>query len=243
MAKERLDKLISSQSMMTRSEASKLIRSGNVKVNGDVVKNTSSKADTENDVIEVCGEVINYKKHIYIMLNKPQGVVSASRDNSEKTVVDLVPDNLKRPGLFPAGRLDKDTTGFVLITDDGDFAHDILSPRHHVDKTYLAGTDCLIDEEYLVRMREGMVLGDEKLMPAEIDLVCDSPSPVYKIVLREGRYHQIKRMTGATNAVLTSLKRIKMGSLDLDESLAPGECRELSSEEISMIKNMQTLSP
>lgn len=223
--------------MMTRSEASKLIRGGNVKINGKIIKNTSEKADPECDTIEVSGSVISYKKHIYIMLNKPQGVVSASRDPNDKTVIDLVPDELKRPNLFPAGRLDKDTTGFVLITDDGDFAHDILSPRHHVEKTYLAGTDCLIEESYLEQMREGMVLGEEKLMPAGIDLVSDSPSPVYRIVLKEGRYHQIKRMTGATNAVLTSLKRIRMGALDLDETLLPGECRELTAEETELIKN------
>lgn len=236
MAKERIDKLISSQSMMTRSEVSKLIRSGNVKVNGEVIKSTSAKADTQTDIIEVCGKIINYKKHIYIMLNKPQGVVSASRDPKDKTVIDLVPDEMKRPNLFPAGRLDKDTTGFVLITDDGDFAHDILSPRHHVEKTYLAGTDCLIEEKFLIEMRNGMTLGDEKLMEADIDLISDGDSPVYKIVLREGRYHQIKRMTGATNAVLTSLKRIKMGKLNLDESLAPGECRELTADELRLIR-------
>ena len=240
---ERLDKIIASQGKYSRSEVKKLVKAGLVRVNGAVVKASDIKCDVSTDEITVDGVSLKYKKHIYIMLNKPRGVISATEDPTQKTVIDLVPPELKRAGLFPAGRLDGDTTGFVLITDDGDFAHDILSPRHHVDKTYLAGTDCLIDEEYLVRMREGMVLGDEKLMPAEIDLVCDSPSPVYRIVLREGRYHQIKRMTGATNAVLTSLKRIKMGSLDLDESLAPGECRELSSEEISMIKNMQTLSP
>ena len=236
MSKERLDKLISSQSMMTRSDASKLIRSGNVKVNGAVVKNTSHKADTEVDSIEVGGVPFTYKKHIYIMLNKPSGIVSASRDNNEKTVVDLVPDNLKRPGLFPAGRLDKDTTGFVLITDDGEFAHDILSPRHHIDKTYLASTDVLIDEEYLESMRNGMILGDEQLLEAEIDLIENDGSPVYKIVLREGKYHQIKRMIGSTNAVLTSLRRIRMGNLDLDETLSPGECREITDEELKLVR-------
>lgn len=236
MSKERLDKLISSQSMMTRSEASKLIRSGNVKVNGAVVKNTSQKADTEVDSIEVCGVPFTYKKHIYIMLNKPSGIVSASRDNKEKTVVDLVPDELMRPGLFPAGRLDKDTTGFVLITDDGDFAHDILSPKHHIDKTYIATTDILIDEEYLEAMRNGMLLGEEQLLEAEIDLIENDGFPVYKIILREGKYHQIKRMIGSTNAVLTSLRRIRIGNLDLDEALAPGECREITDEELKLVR-------
>lgn len=235
MAKERLDKLISSQSMMTRSEASKLIKSGCVSVNGNQIRNTAFKADTDNDIIEVNGEKFSYKKHIYIMMNKPDGIVSASRDPKEKTVIDIVPDRLKRPGLFPAGRLDKDTTGFVLITDDGEFAHNILSPRHHIDKTYLAETSEIINESYLSEMRNGMLLGDEQLLEAEIDLVCNDNLPVYRIVLREGKYHQIKRMIASTNASLISLKRIKMGNLSLDNTLAPGECREITEEEFRLI--------
>lgn len=237
MAKERLDKLISSQSMMTRSDASKLIRSGCVSVNGIQVKNTAFKADTEADIIEVNGEKFCYKKNIYIMMNKPDGIVSASRDPKEKTVVDIVPDELKRPDLFPAGRLDKDTTGFVLITDDGEFAHNILSPRHHIDKTYLAETDEIINEDFLENMRSGMMLGDEQLLEAEIDLVENNVNPVYRIVLREGKYHQIKRMIASTNANLLSLRRIRMGNLDLDENLAPGECREITQDELKLIYN------
>lgn len=236
MAKERLDKLISSQSMMTRSDATKIIRSGAVTVNGSAVKNTSFKADPLVDIIKVGNETFVYKKHIYIMMNKPDGIVSASRDPKEKTVIDLVPDALKRPNLFPAGRLDKDTTGFVLITDDGDFAHNILSPRHHVEKTYLAETDCIIEDTFLENMRNGMMLGDEQLMEAEIELIRNENNPIYRIVLREGKYHQIKRMIGSTNAFLLSLTRIKMGKLDLDESLAPGECRELTAEELAQIQ-------
>ncbi len=232
---ERLDKIISSQSLTTRSEASKIIRAGNVKINGETIKNTSFKADTCSDKIEVFGKPLNYKKNIYIMLNKPQGVVSASRDPHEKTVVDLVPDELKRANLFPAGRLDKDTTGFVLITDDGEFAHDILSPRHHIEKTYLAQTDVEIEDCFLERMHNGMVLGEEQLMPAKVCLVKSHEEIVYKIILKEGRYHQIKRMIGATNAVLLSLHRIKMGNLDLDKNLKPGECKELSDAEINLI--------
>ena len=236
MAKERLDKLISSQSMMTRSEASKLIRSGVVSVNGSIIKNTSAKVDPDIDTIMVNNQKFVYKKHIYIMMNKPDGIVSASKDPKEKTVVDIVPEDMKRPNLFPAGRLDKDTTGFVLITDDGDFAHNILSPKHHIDKTYIAETDCIIEEHFLEDMRNGMLLGDEQLLEAEIDLIQNNENPVYRIVLREGKYHQIKRMIGSTNAVLISLKRIKMGNLDLDNSLAPGECREISEEEIRLIQ-------
>ena len=237
MVKERLDKIISSQSMMTRSDASKLIRSGAVAVNGTVVKNTSMKIDTDCDCITVNSMPFRYRKYIYIMMNKPDGIVSASRDTKEKTVVDLVPDELKRPDLFPAGRLDKDTTGFVLITDDGEFAHNILSPRHHVDKTYLATTDSIINDEYLEAMRSGMILGEEQLLEAEIDLEEGTDPPVYRIVLREGKYHQIKRMIASTNASLLALKRIKMGKLPLDPYLAPGECREITDEELKLIQN------
>lgn len=236
MPKERLDKIISSQSMMTRSDASRLIKGGCVKINSETVKNTSFKVDVINDKIEVNNEPFIYRKFIYIMLNKPSGIVSASRDPKERTVIDLVPDNLKRENLFPAGRLDKDTTGFVLITDDGEFAHNILSPKHHIEKTYLAVTDTIIREEYLENIRHGMTDNGDIFMPAQIELSENGKNPTYKIVLHEGKYHEIKRMIGVSNANLLSLKRIKMGQLYLDESLLPGECREISSEELKLIQ-------
>ncbi|MBQ8210376.1 MAG: rRNA pseudouridine synthase [Clostridia bacterium] len=237
MAKERIDKLIASQGMRSRSDAAKIIKSGKVCINGAVIKSTSFKADPDTDSIVIDGERFAYKKFIYIMMNKPQGVVSASRDPKEKTVVDLVPEEMKRPELFPAGRLDKDTTGFVLITDDGAFAHYILSPKHHIDKTYLATTDTIIDESYLEQMRNGMASGDEVFLPAQIELYENTDSPVYKITLHEGKYHQIKRMIAATNATLLALKRISMGALSLDGSLLPGECKELSDKEVAQLKS------
>lgn len=235
MKKERLDKIISSQSLMTRSDASRLIKGGCVKIDGATVKNTSFKVDPDVDSIEVNGEVFNYKEHVYIMMNKPSGIVSASRDPKEKTVVDIIPEDLLRPGLFPAGRLDKDTTGFVLITDDGDFAHNILSPKHHIDKTYLAQTDMIIEDGFIENIRNGMTSGDDVFMPAQIELYEDADTPVYKIILHEGKYHEIKRMIGASNATLLSLKRIKMGNLELDETLLPGECREITDNEKNLI--------
>lgn len=221
--------------MMTRSDASRLIKGGHVKINGVTVKSASEKADPESDVIEINSERFIYREHIYIMMNKPAGIVSASRDPKEKTVVDIVPDEMKRPNLFPAGRLDKDTTGFVLITDDGDFAHNILSPKHHIEKTYLAETDVIIEEQYLEDIRNGMTSGEDKFMPAEIELYENSANPVYKIILHEGKYHEIKRMIGASNAELLSLRRIKMGLLQLDEALKAGECREITDEEKDLI--------
>lgn len=235
MSKERLDKLISSQSMMTRSDASRLIKGGCVKINGVTVKNTAEKVDGTSDVIEINNERFVYKKYIYIMMNKSTGIVSASRDPKEKTVIDIVPQALKRPNLFPAGRLDKDTTGFVLITDDGDFAHNILSPKHHIEKTYLATTDVLIEDEYLDNIRNGMTSGEDTFMPSEIELIENDKNPVYKIILHEGKYHEIKRMIGASNANLTALKRIKMGNLSLDDNLQANECREITEEEKNMI--------
>lgn len=235
MPKERLDKLISSQSMMSRSDASRLIKGGCVKINGVTVKNTAEKVDGSADIIEINNQRFIYKKFIYIMMNKSTGIVSASRDPKEKTVIDIIPENLKRPNLFPAGRLDKDTTGFVLITDDGDFAHNILSPKHHIEKTYIATTDVLIENKYLDNIRNGMTSGEDTFMPAEIELIENSIEPIYKIILHEGKYHEIRRMIGASNANLISLKRIKMGNLSLDKKLKPNECREITDEEKNMI--------
>ncbi len=237
MAKERIDKLISSQGTLSRSDVGKIIKSGKVTVNGTLVKSPSVKVDPLADKIEIEGKGFLYKKYIYIMMNKPQGIVSASRDPKEKTVIDILPEEMKRAELFPAGRLDKDTTGFVLITDDGDFAHYILSPKHHIDKTYLATTNALIEDKYLELMKSGMTLGEEKLLPAQIELYDNKSYPVYKIILHEGKYHQIKRMIGATNAELIALKRTAMGSISLDPHLKEGECRELSEDEVRLIRN------
>lgn len=236
MAKQRIDKLIASQGTLTRSDAVKLIKSGAVAVNGKVIKSGSEKADPDSDIITVNSKRFVYKKNIYIMLNKPQGIVSASRDPKEKTVIDLVPDEFKREGLFPAGRLDKDTTGFVLITDDGEFAHNILSPKHHIRKTYIAETDELIAEHYIDEIKKGMILGEEQLLPAEIKLIAGEKNHTYEIVLHEGRYHQIKRMIASSEVTLLSLKRIKMGDLELDGKLAPGEMREITAEELNLIR-------
>lgn len=237
MKKERLDKIISNQLKYSRTDASKLIRGGNVSVNGVIVKDPATKVDGENDTIVTPNGEIVYEKYIYIMMNKPQGVVSASRSPNEKTVIDLLDESLKRKGLFPAGRLDKDTTGFMLITDDGDFAHNILSPKHHVEKEYLATTDNKISEDFLNEIRLGMTCGEDEFLPSEIELLEDGENPVYRIILHEGKYHQIKRMITKSGVTLLSLKRIRMGDLDLDSSLAPGEARKMTKKEIKLIKH------
>lgn len=236
MSLQRIDKIIASQGKYSRNDVRRLVRNGDVTVNGKTVGDSGMKVDPESDIISVCGENFGYSEYIYIMLNKPQGVVSASRSPGEKTVVDLVPDELKRSGLFPAGRLDKDTTGFVLITDDGAFAHDILSPKKHIEKTYIAVLDRAIGETELERFRSGVTLADGyECMPAHITPLTDDGLTV-EIKLREGKYHQIKRMAAACGSHVNQLRRISMGSLELDESLAEGECRLISAEELVKIK-------
>ncbi|MBR3802652.1 MAG: rRNA pseudouridine synthase [Clostridia bacterium] len=238
MSQQRLDKIIASQGKYSRSDVKKLARNGDITVNGKSVSDCGMKVDPEKDSITVCGESFGYSRFIYIMLNKPEGVVSASRSPGEKTVVDLVPEELYRDGLFPAGRLDKDTTGFVLITDDGAFAHDILSPKKHIEKTYIAQLDRPIGEAELDEFRSGITLGDGyECLPASISVLSDD-GLIVEIKLREGKYHQIKRMAAACGSHVNKLHRVSMGGLELDGSLNPGECRLLDDTELAKIKEV-----
>lgn len=235
--KIRLDKFISNQTGVSRSETKKLIKKGFAAVNGTAVKNAEFSVEPENDTVVFCGDTLSYKKYIYIMMNKPADVVSASRSPEERTVVDLVPDSMKRRGLFPAGRLDKDSTGFVLITDDGEFAHSVLSPSRHVPKTYLVTAETELSPENEKKFMSGVELSDGVTKPAKItktEKYIDG-HPVYEVVLFEGRYHQIKRMFSSLGSCVLGLHRISFGGLKLDESLLPGECRELGSEEVAEI--------
>ncbi len=232
---ERLDKVIASQGKYSRSEVKKLIKQGLVAVNKAVVKASDLKVDPQKDEIYVDGEVLRYKKHIYIMLNKPQGVISASTDKTQKTVVDLVPPELFREGLFPAGRLDGDTVGFVLITDDGDFAHRILSPKNHITKTYHAVLQREITAGDIEGFKNGVELGDGTLcLEAQLSAI-KAERPMAEIVICEGKYHQVKRMFAALGNKVLFLKRVKMGELSLDESLEEGQCREITDEELRLI--------
>ncbi|HBL41357.1 MAG TPA: 16S rRNA pseudouridine(516) synthase [Ruminococcaceae bacterium] len=229
--KQRLDKILASQGLYSRSEARQLVRNGRVKINGTPAKSADEKANPEADDITVDGVSFTYREYVYIMLNKPQGVVSASESPGDVTVVDLVPPSLKRSGLFPAGRLDKDTTGFVLITDDGSFAHDILSPKKHIVKTYHAELSNRLSDEEQKRFADGVTLADGyECLPAFIRELSEDGKTV-EIKLREGKYHQIKRMAAACGTHVVRLHRVAMGSLTLDESLGEGECRLLSEEE------------
>ena len=225
---ERLDKLISNSGTLSRKEVHRLIKSGRVSVDGITVKDRGFNIDPQSAKIKIDGEELVLQKYVYI--------ISAATDGKEKTVIDIVPEELKRKNLFPAGRLDKDTVGFMLITDNGDFAHKILSPKNHISKTYEARLAQPITNDELQKIRLGITLGDgTKCLPAEAKICEDGETPLVKVVLCEGKYHQIKRMFASLGNSVTELKRVKMGALPLDESLAPGECRILTESEIKLI--------
>ena len=233
---QRLDKLISSQGTYTRKQAQQLIKDGLVKVDGITVRDRGFHIDPDVNSVILDGKEFAVEKFVYLMLNKPKGVVSATNDRSQKTVVDLVPDELKKRNLFPAGRLDMTTTGFVLITDDGDFAHRILSPKNHIEKTYEARLAESVTEEQLRMVADGIVLKDgTECLPAKLKILEDGDSPLVEIKICEGKYHQIKRMFAAAGNGVIELKRTKMGKLSLDEALPEGECRRLTEAEVALI--------
>lgn len=230
----RLDKYLAETAQCTRSEAKTLLNRGRVTVNGVVCK----KGDTqlrEGDSVAVDGAPLAYQQFVYLMLNKPEGVVSASTDKRDTTVVDLIGDAYPRRELFPAGRLDKTSTGFVLLTDDGGFAHEILAPKRHVSKTYTVVIDTPLTEEMRRGFAEGVTLADgTALSPAEVEALTPDGLTV-KVRLRQGVYHQIKRMFGVYGAGVNALHRDAIGGLALDPTLAPGQWRELSAEEVTAI--------
>ena len=229
----RLDKILSTQLNISRTDAKQMIKKGRVSVNGIPAKSGDVKV-ADADIVAVDGNEISYSRFVYIMMNKPKGVISASDGKGEKTVVDLVPSDMQRRGLFPAGRLDKDTTGFVLLTDDGEFAHGILAPSRHIDKTYVVTLDKPVTLEAVADFRSGMELNGEKLLQADAEIISEDAT-VCRVVLRQGLYHQIKRMFKKHGLTVLELKRVKMGNLPLDDSLLPGECRYLSQKELDLI--------
>lgn len=229
----RLDKILSTQLNISRTDAKQMIKKGRVCVNGIPAKSGDVKV-ADADIVAVDGNKISYSRFVYIMMNKPKGVISASDGKGEKTVVDLVPSDMQRRGLFPAGRLDKDTTGFVLLTDDGEFAHSILAPSRHIDKTYVVTLDKPVTPEAVADFRSGMELNGERLLQADAEIISEDAT-VCRVVLRQGLYHQIKRMFKKHGLTVVELKRVKMGNLPLDDSLLPGECRYLSQKELDLI--------
>lgn len=232
----RLDKFLADQGAGTRREIREAARRGLIFVNGEMVRAAERRIDPLRDEVAFSGRVIPFQQHVYYMMNKPAGVLSAARDPKQPTVLDLLPDILRRPGLFPAGRLDKDTEGFLLITDDGGFAHDILSPKKHVLKTYFVKADGPVAAEDLAAFREGVLLADgTRCLPAETEVPDPQHPEQVLLSIREGKYHQIKRMFACREKTVIYLKRLAIGEVFLDDSLKPGECRPLTPEEIGGI--------
>lgn len=236
---QRLDKVLSNFGFGTRSELRKVIKDGLVKVDGAVVNDASMHVDPETSTIEVEGKLLNYRQFVYVMMNKPAGVISATYDPKLKTAVELLPQELACFDLFPAGRLDIDTEGMLLLTNDGQLAHNLLSPVKHVDKRYYALIDGVVTEDDVKSFKQGVILDDGyKTMSAELEII--NTDAVFRseieLVLHEGKFHQVKRMFEAVGKKVTYLKRIQMGGLRLDESLKPGECRELSPDEVEMLR-------
>lgn len=231
---ERIDKIISVALNVSRKDAAVLIKKGAVEVDGNTVKSVKEKFDENKSAFFCNKKKIEYNKYIYIMMNKPPGVISASQGKNEKTVVDILPSEFKRNNLFPAGRLDKDTTGFVLITDDGDFAHKILSPKNHISKTYIADLDKPFDNELVKAFEKGVQLKGDLCMPAKIEAI-DNDFTKALVEINQGMYHQIKRMFLKFGITVVGLKRIKMGGLYLDNELSDGESRYITADELDLI--------
>lgn len=227
----RLDKFLSVTKTASRTEAAKAARSGRITVNGAVVRDCSSRIDEKNDVVCFDGAVVMYREFIWIMMNKPAGVLSASDDKKQRTVVDLLPSPLDRMGLFPCGRLDKDTVGLIMLTNDGELAHKLLSPKKHAEKEYRFELSVPYDKS--VDIENGIMMDGKMTKPATV--ICDSETSG-TIVLTEGKYHQIKRMFERAGSKVTYLKRTKFGGIALDPSLKEGEWRYLSDGEEATLR-------
>lgn len=235
--KMRIDKFLTTTATTTRSEASRAARQGRIRVNGVTCKNTSLQIDPITAVVEFDGLVIEYRQYFYIMLNKPEGYVSATEDGREKTVLELLPEKLQAMNLFPCGRLDKNTVGLMLLTNNGDLGHKLLSPRYHVTKTYRFSAKMPLSEEDVKRLENGVpILDGYVTKPAKICLDDGDPKSG-RISITEGKYHQIKLMFEAVGNKITFLERVTFGPLTKDESLSRGEWRYLTDEEIVALEN------
>ncbi len=232
----RLDKFLCEMGVGTRSEVKAYLKKGQVTVNGEIIKKPEVKIDENADKICFMGNKLFYEAVQYFLLNKPAGCVTATRDKLSETVMSYLPENA-RDDLFPVGRLDKDTEGLLLITNDGALAHELLSPKKHVDKTYFAAIDGKVKEEHILKFANGVDIGDEELtMPAKLKILTSGEISEIELTIQEGRFHQVKRMFEAIGTKVTYLKRISMGPLTLD-GLQPGEVRKLTDEEIFNLKN------
>lgn len=233
---ERIDKVVSNMGYGSRKEVKQYIKKGLIRVNDSVVRDNKLKVDPYKDLVTFDGEEIIYKEFIYLMMNKPQGLVSSTEDPLTETVIDLLDERYSFYKPFPVGRLDKDTEGLVLISNDGKMAHELLSPKKRVDKKYYAEVYGLVEESHKDIFRNGIELDDGyKTLPAELEIIeSDIVSKVY-LTIQEGKYHQVKRMFGALSMRVVFLKRVSIGKLELDENLKLGEYREITEEEKNLL--------
>ena len=229
----RLDKFLCEMNIGTRSQVKTFLRQGLVTVNGNTVKTSDMKVNEYSDKVCFQGKELHFSRFFYYMMNKPSGVVSATEDNVSKTVLELLRPEEQRSDLFPAGRLDKDTEGFLLLTNDGELAHRLLSPKKHVDKTYQVLLEKPLSQENILQLEKGVDIGETKpTLPASITVINET---TILLTIHEGKFHQVKRMCQAVGNRVTALKRISFGGIFLDETLAPGEYRKLTEKEISIL--------
>ena len=235
MAKtQRIDKILANLGYGSRKDIRKVCKDGLVKVDGKIIKDSSLHIDPENSEIIVGNEIINYREFVYIMMNKPQGVISATEDKRDETVVDLLDETYKHFEVFPVGRLDKDTEGLLLLTNDGQLAHRLLSPKKHVPKTYYAKVRGAVTAEDGEKFKEGVFIEkDYKTLPAELKILKSDEISEIELTIYEGKFHQVKRMFEAVDKTVIYLKRLSMGPLELDHNLELGEYRELTEEELN----------
>lgn len=236
---ERLDKILSNSGYGSRKEIKDLVRKKHVSVNGEIVKDSGIKVQVGIDIINIKDQPINYRKYIYLLMNKPSGVVSATFDNYDKTVIDLLSDEFKTFEPFPVGRLDKDTVGLLLLTNDGDLNHKLISPKNHVDKVYYAKINKAISYNDIEAFKNGITLDDGyTCMPAVLEIINNNieDSNVY-VTIQEGKFHQVKRMFKSLGKEVIYLKRIRFGKISLDEKIKEGYYRELTEKEITLINS------
>lgn len=235
----RLDKFLAEAGLGTRTQVKQLLKKGQVLVNGRAEKSGKTQIDEQLDQISCDGQPLHYEKYLYYLLNKPQGVISATEDDRHRTVLDLLDEEARRKEVFPVGRLDIDTHGLLLLTNNGKLAHAMLSPKKHVDKVYLAQVEGLMDEADIHRFAQGIELSDFTCQPALLELVAsdkEKQTCQVRITLAEGKFHQVKRMVAACGKTVTDLQRLSMGPLELDPELALGCYRRLNSEELEGLK-------
>lgn len=233
MGQMRLDRLLSEMGLASRSELRQIIRAGRVTVDGVPVTAPEKRVDAETSEIRLDGEALRWQRFRYFMMDKPEGLLSVTEDRRQETVTDLLPPELKRLGLFPVGRLDKDTSGLLLLTNDGDFAHRVISPKSGVEKRYRAEVEGVPDEDDVRAFAEGILLADgTRCLPAKLEITGES---VCFVTVMEGKYHQVKRMLAARGKPVVKLRRLSVGALELGESLTPGGFRELTAEDLCKV--------